>query len=711
MTIQTILRRVLITGIFATLIIPFIVDSSLYFPFITGKAFTFRILAEVMFMVWIALAIFDPSARPKKSCVLWSLVSFMVIVLIANLQGTNPEYSFWSNYERMEGYVTLVHLFGYFLVVSSVFNTKKIWDIFLNSFVGVTVVQSFYSILQIAGVLKVGLSADRIDGTFGNATYLAVYMMFGVFTAFYLLTKGGSYAKAKYFYISAIVLQVITIFFTATRGTLIAVIGGLFLAILILAILEPKKKFLRWSVGGALITIVLFVSLVFGFKESKIVQGTLPLQRLSEISLDSGTVLARFINWGIAWSAVKEKPLLGYGQGNYGIIFDQNYDSRMWNQEQWFDRVHNLFFDWLVAAGFLGLLSYLSIIVSILYYLWKSSNNFSNATKASFTALFVAYFVHVMFVFDSLTSYLILFFVFAFIHSQVAKPIQIFENIKFSKNVAITIASLVLISTPFVAWAINSNGYLQNREMMEAIRPATIEDLKNSRDLFEKSLARDDYGNQEVLMQLLDFTRKILRTENVSTEVKQSFVDLSANELQKYIDKNPTDSKTILVAGQFVAQTGNFDVALKFFDSAIKISPQKQFMYQPVVEILFQQGKNAEALELIKMVYEINTDNNEIWGSYVRSASRSGNKDLYSQLIEEAFATGRGDRVVYLSEYNLEKNPESSQAYASLAVAHYRAGNSERAIEILNEMILKFPQSKTQTELIIEKIKAGEELF
>ncbi len=86
----------------------------------------------------------------------------------------------------MEGYITLIHLFGYFLVVASVFNTKKIWDVFLNTFVGVSIAQAFYAVLQFAGVLKVGLSADRIDGTFGNATYLAAFMMLSVFITFYL---------------------------------------------------------------------------------------------------------------------------------------------------------------------------------------------------------------------------------------------------------------------------------------------------------------------------------------------------------------------------------------------------------------------------------------------------------------------------------------------------------------------------------------------
>lgn len=710
-----ILRYLLVGGIFASLIIPFITISDLYFPFITGKAYAFRVLVEVLLGLWLVLAIFDKNSRPKKSCILWSTIAFLAIVLIANLKGLNPGYSFWSNYERMEGYVTLLHLFAYFLVISSVFNnvfnTKDIWNKFFNAIAGISIVHAGYAILQATGTLAVGMSADRIDGTFGNATYLAAYMLLSAFITVYLLMKGNKYNWAKYFYIVAIILQTITIFLTATRGTLIALIGGGFLTILIYAILEKENKKLRLGVLASLIAIIAFVSVVFGMKESSFVKDTVALRRLSEISLDSGTVKARFVNWGIAWNAIKEKPLLGYGQGNYGIIFDKNYDVRMWDQEQWFDRVHNLFFDWLIAAGFLGLLSYLSIISAALYYLWKKTSGFSNVEKSAFTAMLAAYFVHVMFVFDSLTSYMLLFILLAYIHSKVSSEIKIIEKINFNKNIAATIAVIFLAATPVMVWAVNADSYLQNRAILKSMKVASEGDVKGGFEIIKSGINRRTFGEQETLMQLLDFSNKVIKTENIDKSLKQEFVNLSAIEIDSYIKKNPEDARTILVAGQFIAQTGNLDLALEFFNRATEISPKKQFLYAPVIAIKIQQGKIPEALDLAKNVYELNKENDNFWMSYVELSLRAKDTKLYNDLIEEAFNTGRGDRVIALAESNFRANPNNAQAYASLAVAHYRSGNSEKAVAILEELSQLFPESKAQADLIIQKIKAGEKIF
>nr|MBP9763610.1 tetratricopeptide repeat protein [Candidatus Paceibacterota bacterium] len=333
------------------------------------------------------------------------------------------------------------------------------------------------------------------------------------------------------------------------------------------------------------------------------------------------------------------------------------------------------------------------------------------AMKASFTAMFAAYFVHVMFVFDSLTSYIVLFLILAFIHSQVAKPFKTCEKIIIPKHIALALALLVLLGTPFAVWGMNAEGYIQNKEILKAIRPASLADVNNSLDIFEKSLARNSFGTQETLTQLIEFTAKVIRFEDVSPELKQKFVNLTASEIQKYIEKNPQDSRTLLLSGAFIAQTGNFDTSLKFFESAIAISPKKQFMYQTVIEILFQKGNKAEALALAKQTYEINIENDLIWGTYVKSSLRAGDEKLYKSLIEEAFNSGKGYRVIDLSKNNLEKNPEDSQAYASLAVAYYRSGDSEKAIEILDELSKKFPQAKKQSDFIVEKIKAGEPVF
>ena len=103
-------------GLFIVPFIPLYVSRVLFFPYITGKAFAFRILVEIAFATWLFLAIFYKEYRPKKSALLIALSAFILIVTLATIFGVNPYKSFWSNYERMEGLVTYLHLFAYFLV-------------------------------------------------------------------------------------------------------------------------------------------------------------------------------------------------------------------------------------------------------------------------------------------------------------------------------------------------------------------------------------------------------------------------------------------------------------------------------------------------------------------------------------------------------------------------------------------------------------------
>ena len=67
MTIEKALRWVVLGGVFALPFIPFIVSSSLFFPFITGKGFAFRLLVELMVGAWLALAFVNPEYRPRRS--------------------------------------------------------------------------------------------------------------------------------------------------------------------------------------------------------------------------------------------------------------------------------------------------------------------------------------------------------------------------------------------------------------------------------------------------------------------------------------------------------------------------------------------------------------------------------------------------------------------------------------------------------------------
>ena len=98
-------------GIFLVPFISLYVANQMFFPFITGKNFAFRIIVEVIFAAWVILALYEPLYRPKFSWIAAGFVSLIGVMAVANALGEFPLKSFWSNFERMEGYVTLVHVF------------------------------------------------------------------------------------------------------------------------------------------------------------------------------------------------------------------------------------------------------------------------------------------------------------------------------------------------------------------------------------------------------------------------------------------------------------------------------------------------------------------------------------------------------------------------------------------------------------------------
>src|SRR3989344_4257539 len=96
------LRWIVLIGVFALPFIVFIVADSLFFPFITGKNFAFRIIVEVLTGAWLVLALVNPTFRPRRSWLLGAFAIFVGIVAIADALGVYPFKSFWSNYERMD---------------------------------------------------------------------------------------------------------------------------------------------------------------------------------------------------------------------------------------------------------------------------------------------------------------------------------------------------------------------------------------------------------------------------------------------------------------------------------------------------------------------------------------------------------------------------------------------------------------------------------
>ncbi|MCK5592087.1 MAG: hypothetical protein KAI72_09045, partial [Candidatus Pacebacteria bacterium] len=203
--LESYLKFGLTLGIFTVPFIVFIVINDMFFPFITGKNFAFRVLIELMLGGWIILAYLNEEYRPKLSAVAVAIALLVVIVGVADILGVNFEKSFWSNYERMEGYITILHLFAYFVVLISFLKVQKRWDQLFNVMI---VASCVMGLIGLGELIKNDFQVGRLSTTLGNAIYLAVYMLFHIFITLYCLCRDEikNWGLRHYFYIGALIL-------------------------------------------------------------------------------------------------------------------------------------------------------------------------------------------------------------------------------------------------------------------------------------------------------------------------------------------------------------------------------------------------------------------------------------------------------------------------------------------------------------------------
>ena len=726
------LRWIVIGGVFALPLIVFIVAYSLFFPYIVGKNLAFRIIVEVITGAWLALALANPAYRMKRNWLLGAFALFIVVVAIADMQGAYPFKSFWSNYERMDGWITQIHLFLYFVVAYCTLNTEKLWRTLLQYMVGISVAVAVYGFLQLIGAVHVGQGGKgleaRIDVSFGNPIYLAAYMLFHIFIAAYLWI--GAMAEGRrenrtwtsVLYGGAIVLDTIVLFFTGTRGTILGLAGGAVIAALLYAFLSIGSGRAKKIATGVILAIVIGTGAIYLGRDTPLVKGVGFLQRLSTISFSDATIKSRFLNMGMAWKGVMERPLFGWGQENYALVFDKYYDPRMYAQEQWFDRVHNIIFDWLIAAGFVGLLSYMSILLAALWAIWRRGV-FSIGEQSVLTGMLAAYFFHDLFVFDNITSYVLFVTMLAFIgwksiSKESPKPVW---NMSWNANRMLPIVVLVLtVVTAISVWYVNEPALAANKALLQAIAPQS--GLDKNLAYFKQSIAYGTYGTQEAREQLTQGAAQLAGNKDVSDDIKKGFLETAANEMQKQEKASPLDARFPLFLSVLLDAYGDHADAKTALLQALALSPKKQTILYQLASNAAAQGDGAGALDYFKQAFDLETDNLDARLYYAATAIRLSNDALADQLLSPVISTGgaadqrilaayvsrgRYDKIIPIWEAYVKAQPDDAQGYYTLAAAYYSAHDSADAISTLQNLEARIPDTKSQADSLIGDIRSG----
>jgi O-antigen ligase/tetratricopeptide (TPR) repeat protein len=699
MTLETVLRRLVIVGVFLVPFVPLIVANQFFFPFITGKNFAFRIIVESIFGAWVLLALLKAEYRPRGSWILYALSAFVGVILLADALSPNAFKSFWSNFERMEGGIGLLHLFAYFVVLVSVFKSEKLWGRLAATSLGVSAIVGGYSLLQLAGAFEIHQGGLRIDATLGNATYFAAYMLFHCFIALVCAVRSRGFVRWALIAFAA--FAALLIFFSATRGTTLGLIGGISLAALLAAGVGSRASGGARKVAiGGVIALVVLIGGFLALKEQPFIKDSPLFGRLASISLEQGQT--RFTIWSMAWEGFLERPVLGWGQESFNYVFNEYYRPSLYGQEPWFDRAHNVFMDWLVAGGILGLLGYLSLFgIAVWWLLFRKENPLSIGERALFTGLLAGYFVHNLFVFDNLTSSVLFISIIAYLaHRYDANQGTLAMPTLSAKAVGTYALPVATLLTLAVVYLVNVPGMKTAHGLIQVISPQSGGIAENVA-WAERTVAIDALGRQEVGERLVETAFQVARQDLADQATLQALAAVARAALEKEVARAPDDARLNLFLGSYLRQTGDFDAAATYLAKARALSPAKQYIRFELGLAAYQRGDVAGALGMFKEAFELEPRFDTARIYYAVMAMYAGDQATADRLLAERFGsvivandyvyqayvdTNQVDRAVAVAEKYVEENPADVQRLMQLANVYRLLGRTADAIAVARQV-------------------------
>jgi len=417
------------TGFFLALIQLLNVIPPWFTPTEWGKSIIFRIIISVLFSLLICQILlkkanFQHIKEKIKSVKLpiYILFSFFGINLLSAFFSVDPQFSLWGNPFRAGGVVNLGFYIIWALIVFLIIKAKD-WKKLLNFSViigWIVCIIAFIQQFELLPKIITGLG-NRPMSVMANPILLSIYLLLLTFFPIAFGMEEKNKNKKIFYFSSSLLFLFVSVIFTQTRGTFLGIAAGIIF--FVISQLKTRKRKLY-----ALAAIVLFLVSAFRLKiyldRNLYIYNKIPpilsssLDRALSLFEGGKVAESRISTWKVAFRALKDKPILGYGPENFMVAFDKFYDPSLpkisqiapgENPSEWFDRPHNIVLDIANSAGILALLAYISFFIFLIYLLQKAKKNSDSPIFDALSATFIAYFISLLFAFDS-ASTLISFF-------------------------------------------------------------------------------------------------------------------------------------------------------------------------------------------------------------------------------------------------------------------------------------------------------------
>jgi O-antigen ligase len=450
-------RLVLLFLLIAALLVPIIVPSGFFFPYVAPRNIFFRVVTELgsLAVVW-ALCFEGEELDLRYEPIFWALAAFACAALLSALFSPARAHSLFGDFERMGGVWAWLHLALFFLLLRALRDEE--WRRVLNAALIVSIIVSVSTILEHSTIRSAARLSDSMlsasPSTVGNSGLLAAYLLFGIAFAGYLASTN---VRFRLLYLAAAGVNLLALVYAENRSTVIGLALGAVAGSAIFSALHTAAR-RRWIAPAAAITMALLIvgisAGIRAFPSGELTRAAPSvLQRLA-LTNPAGPDESRTMQWRAAIDGFKDRPLLGYGLENHNLVWSAHFDPGIYHlTTDVFDRTHNQYLELLATTGLIGTLAFLAIWIAIAVTLVRAyrDERISAASLAILSGLQVAYAVYLFFWFVDLNSTMLWILFAALIASRenpygVVRPATERSRAPRGAPLAVAAASVLLVA-------------------------------------------------------------------------------------------------------------------------------------------------------------------------------------------------------------------------------------------------------------------------
>jgi len=615
-------------SILTIILVPLYIGYSHWFPFGMPKISLF-IGGSLISFIFYLLAIL-----PKRSFIsritpihITSFI-FLSILTISAVLGIDSHNSFFGNFSFPTNLIFIYAVFIFAFVLGELIrNDNKFLFKILNVSFLTSLIVAFFSYTG-TSILK--LSSD-FSSTIGNSSYAGAYLLFNICFGIGLFFHNKKLWSRIFYGISILFIIFCPLFFNiliwkggvsiasiinnplnllgVADGAILGIVVSFIVMIILFFIFSNQKN--KKIIGFSLLTIfllgVIFVINLFSNPNSK----------LHKVYVEQKSD-NRLVAWDIAKRSFKNNPIWGVGPSNYSYDFQKYFSTKLIDndntREFYFYEPHNIIWSYLSNTGILGFISYILLLLSIIFAFWhrkKDENN--NIFRIVFIASIVGYFFQNLFSFDTVTTYLLLAIVLGIgvYFSDTNINIKVSDKLIFIKDAKVVIFILLSI-TGIILFAV-----LPWRESKVYGDILKFKNFKENTYLKMNVQNISLFGGVDDSAYLVSkFYDKYLYNISNKKDLPLIMDDMNASifAIKNDLKYSPDNFKANFILGKIlmlkILAFGKYDdmsgqEALYYLDKSLSLNPQNPDVYLVISQVYIFKKDYEKAREYVKKALEI----------------------------------------------------------------------------------------------------------